>query len=86
MTNTEYRLKFPIGSRIRYVPNTNDVNDMARKDIGKQGTVIEYSNLNYMVKIHLPTSEKRSKTWRTLWKNIKPVIKKNQQLLFSFMD
>lgn len=84
MTNTEYRLKFPIGTAIRYTPNTCYVCSTACKDIGKQGTVIEY--LGCQVKIHLPTSEKRSKTWRTLWKNITPVIKKNQQLLFAFME
>ena len=85
MTNTEYRLKFPIGAAIRYTPDAYDVCSKACKDIGKQGTVIAYLGYN-QVQIHLPTSEKRSKTWRTLWKNITPVIKKNQQLLFSFMD
>ena len=87
MTNTEYRLKYPIGAAIRYTPDANDVCSTACKDIGKQGTVIKHlSGLGSQVTIHLPTSEKRSKTWRTLWKNITPAIKKNQQLLFSFME
>ena len=84
MTETEYRLKFPIGTKIRYVPNANTVNCRARKDIGKQGTVTDH--LYYQVKIHLPTSEKRTKSWNTCWRNITPIPMKNQQLLFSFMD
>ena len=84
MTETEYRLKFPIGTKIRYVPNVDNVNSEARKDIGKQGTVADH--LYHQVIIHLPKSEKYSKTWRTLWKNIVLIPKKNQQLLFSFMD
>lgn len=84
MTNTEYRLKYPIGAVIRYTPDAYNVCSAAGKDIGKLGTVIAY--LGHQVKIHLPTSEKQSKTWLTLWKNITPVIKKNQQLLFSFME
>ena len=87
MTNTEYRLKFPIGAAIRYTPDANDVCSTACKDIGKQGTVIKHlSGPGSQVRIHLPTSEKQSRTWGTLWKNITPVIKKNQQLLFSFME
>ena len=87
MTNTEYRLKFPIGAAIRYTPDANDVCSTACKDIGKQGTVIKHSSgSGSQVTIHLPGSEKYSKTWRTFWKNITPVIKKNQQLLFSFME
>ena len=84
MTNTEYRLKFPIGAAIVYTPSECNVCSTACEDIGKQGTVIAY--LGYQVKIHLPMSEKRSKTWRTLWKNITLLPKKNQQLLFSFME
>ena len=84
MTNTEYRLKFPIGAAIRYTPDANDVCSTACKDIGRQGTVTAY--LGHQVKIHLPTSEKRNKTWRTLWKNITLLSKKNEQLLFSFMS
>ena len=84
MTSTEYRLKYPIGTAIKYTPNADNVCSKACEDIGKQGTVI--GHFGCQVKIHLPTSEKQSKTWRTLWKSITPVIKKNQQLLFSFMD
>ena len=87
MTNTEYRLKYPIGSRIIYAPNVNNVCSQASKDIGKQGTVIKHlSGSGSQVIIHLPESEKHSKTWRTLWENIIPAIKKNEQLLFSFMQ
>ena len=84
MTETEYRLKYPIGTKIRYVPKPCNVTFNACKDIGKQGTVTDH--LYHQVKIHLPTSEKRSKTWRTSWRNIKKLTQKNQQLLFSFMD
>ena len=84
MTETEYRLKYPIGAKIKYAPKPCSVTFNARKDIGKQGTVTDH--LYHQVKIHLPTSEKRSKTWRTLWKNIVPIPQKNQQLLFSFME
>ena len=83
MTGIEYRLKYPIGAEIRYTP-IEDVNRDACKDIGNQGTVVEHDGNR--VRIYLPTSAKWSKTWRTQWKNITPVIKKNQQLLFSFMD
>jgi len=84
MIDVEYRLKFPIGATIRYTPNAHNVCSAACKDIGKQGTVIDH--LYHQVKIYLPTSEKRSKTWRTLWKNIKKLPQKNEQLLFSFME
>lgn len=84
MTDIEYKLKYPIGTKIRYVPDADNVNSEARKDIGKQGTVTDH--LYHQVKIHLPTSEKRSKTWRTLWKNIIPIPIKGQQLVFSFME
>lgn len=82
MTNTEYRLKFPIGTKIIYVPNTNVVCAAACKDADKQGIVIEH--IGCQVKIHLPMSLKQSKTWRTLWENIKLLPQKNQQLLFDF--
>lgn len=86
MTDVEYRLKYPIGVEIRYMPNANSVKAEACKDIGKQGTVIKHlKNRSREVQIYLPTSSKMSKTWNTCWKNIKPIIKKNQQLLFSFM-
>ena len=84
MTDSEYRLKYPIGTKIKYVPNANNVNVIARKDIGMQGTVTGYCY--HQVKIHLPASKKRSKTWNTCWRNITPIPMKNQQLLFSFMD
>lgn len=84
MTETEYRLKYPIGTKIKYVPKPCNVTFNARKDIGKQGTVT--GHCYRQVRIHLPTSEKQSKTWRTLWKSIVPISQKNQQLLFSFMD
>lgn len=84
MTNTEYRLKHPIGTKILYLPNAEDVWPEARKDIGKQGTIIEHQCCK--VKVHLPMSLKQSKIWSTLWKNIKPLPQKNQQLEFSFME
>ena len=82
MTEVEYRLKYPIGTKIRYAPNVDDVYWEARKDIGKQGMVI--GHLQHQVKIHLPMSEKPSKTWKTLWKNVKRLPQKNEQLLFDF--
>ena len=88
MTDVEYLLKYPIGAEIRYVPNVNDVNVRARRDIGKQGTVIGYGNdwNKRTVTIHLPTSLKATKVWNTCWKHIKLVRKKNEQLLFNFMS
>jgi len=82
MTNTDYRLKYPIGTKIIYMPCIDIVTVAALKDIGKQGTVIEYCGCQ--VNIFLPTSLKMSKTWRTVWGHIKPLVQKNQQLVFSF--
>ena len=84
MTEVEYRLKYPIGTKIVYTPRADAVSSEARKDIGKQGIVI--GHLENQVKIHLPTSSKSSKTWRTLWRFITLAPIKNQQLLFAFME
>jgi len=74
--------RYPVGTKIMYMPNADNVCFTARGDIGKQGTVVK--DLGYQVRIHLPTSSKSSKTWRTLWKNMVLLPQKNEQLLFDF--
>ena len=81
MTEVEYRLKYPIGCKIRYTPNIEDVGSDAQKDIGKEGTVIEHSGNR--VRVLLPTSSKWSKVWRTKWNHI-TLLSTGGQMLFNF--
>lgn len=93
MTNTEYRLKYPIGTKIRWVLDVRWANDLAKKDIGKTGTIVGYDSRDCPF-IFLSESEHKSSnstqtlpiSWWADWEDIEIVSMKNQQLLFSFMS
>ena len=74
-----------IGTKIRFIAHKG-MCWSARMDDGKVGKII--SKTSYNVRIFLPDSVKGRNRgfWNTEWKNIEPLLRKNQQLLFSFMD
>lgn len=79
--------KYPIGTAVIFIAN-EDMCYQAKQDDGKRGRVIgETSDGKAM--ICLPDSVKKwgtEYTWNTNWDNIKPLLTKNQQLLFAFMN
>lgn len=76
---------YPIGTKIKFISH-KEMCLQAQQDDGKIGEII--SKTSYSVRIFLPDSVKGHNCgfWNTEWKNIKPLIQKNQQLLFSFME
>lgn len=82
MTNEEYRKKYPIGTRIRFLwPN---------KDTNKVGNLVAYRDGDPV--IYLPDGECQHRTmdgvpftWMCSWKQIELAYTKNEQLLFEFM-
>ena len=88
MTNTEYRLKYPIGTKIRYTGKSNGnwwrngwtgtlvgiLNDFPLIYLPKSTFVSSYSTTEYCV------------TVQTSWSTIERAIQPNQQMLFSFME
>ena len=91
MTNKERRKKYPIGTRIKYIEP--DPTSQAAKDIGKIGRIVGYHDGDWPV-IFLPESEHISRlstslvpaSWAMGWESIEILSKKNQQLLFAFME
>ena len=90
MTNDEYRKKYPIGTKIKYVGSKGWD---STGDIGKIGWIVGYHH-NSDPLIFLPESENISEchtrlrpvSWWTSWVNIEILPQKNEQLLFAFMD
>jgi len=78
--------KYPIGTKVVFIANKNMCYE-AQQDDGKIGKVVK-DNSYGLARIFLPDSVKGRNAgfWNTKWKNIKPVIVKGQQLLFSFME
>ena len=79
--------KYPIGTKVVFIANA-DMCYEARQDGGKIGKIVGEGAIDSAV-VYLPDSVKnwgRHKTWYTNWKNVKPLVKKNEQLLFAFMD
>ena len=93
MTSEEYREKYPIGTKIRWVMSISFANDFAKKDIGKTGTIVGYNSRDCPF-IYLPESEHLSSnstqaipiSWWSSWEDLEILSQKNQQLLFSFME
>lgn len=79
--------KYPIGTKVVFMANADMCYD-ARQDDGKIGKIIGEGALGSAI-VFLPDSVKtygRKCTWFVRWENVKPILVKNQQLLFSFMD
>ena len=83
--------KYPIGTKIRFLHSYIDTN--------KEGVIVGTSNDNRGLDIFLPTADKHivdgyyptlsdgtKFTWHCRWDEIEPLVIKNQQLLFSFME
>ena len=78
--------KYPVGTPIVFIAHKS-MCTQAQQDDGKRGKIVGETSYG-KVKIFLPNSVKNygnEITWVTAWKNIKPLLQKNQQLLFSFM-
>ncbi len=88
MTNKEHRLKYPIGTKIRFIgPYFWADYD----DIGKLGTIVNFHHdfpIIFLPKSTHVSSFSTSKipaSWETGWDCLEILLRKNQQLLFSFM-
>lgn len=76
---------YPIGTEIIFIAHSG-MCSLAIRDDGKRGKVVGETSCGE-ARIFLPTSVKgwsNEFTWITSWDNIKPIITKNQQLLFDF--
>lgn len=84
MTNNEYRKKYPIGTKIKFIGSVC-------ADVGKLGSIVGIDIRDSFPIIYLPKSisqfpYKGGKcSWFCGWDEIEPLMEKNQQLLFSFM-
>lgn len=79
--------KYSIGTRVVFMAHA-DMCYEAQQDNGKVGEVMGESSTGDAM-VFLPDSVKnygKKRTWYTNWKNVKPVLVKNQQLLFEFMS
>lgn len=80
--------KYPIGTKIRFLYRNND--------LGKRGKIVAIRECDGCPYIYLPTGIETNRLNATHngikysyicnWSNIVPLVLKNQQLLFSFMD
>lgn len=93
MTNSNYKEKYPIGTKIRWVLNKTFANDLAKKDIGKVGKIVGYNKQNQPSiflpeSIHLASNSTQAVpiSWWSSWEDIEILYQKNNQLLFSFME
>ena len=83
MTNNK---TYPIGTKIVFIAHKG-MCSAALQDDGKKGEVIGETSYGEAIILLYSSAKNYGKKgeWNTSWSNIKPVIKKNQQLLFSFM-
>jgi len=93
MTNKEFREKYPIGTKIRWVLDTCVANDIAKKDIGKEGKIVGYDKYDCPLLLlfkskHLASDSTQALpiSWHAGWGSIEILPQKNEQLLFSFME
>lgn len=89
MTGKDYKKKYPIGTKVKYVGNSVwDETD----DKGKIGTIVNF-HCEFPI-IFLPESLHVSSfstpdipaSWETGWDCLEILPQKNEQLLFSFMS
>ncbi|KKN73113.1 hypothetical protein LCGC14_0404220 [marine sediment metagenome] len=79
--------KFKVGDKVKILPSASNigVNDAG---IGKIGTVTDCSYMMQYIKVYMDERCKitgHRRDWAVSPKDIEPVIKVGQQLLFSFM-
>lgn len=89
MTDSERKEKYPVGTKIKYIGSSvwDDTGDK-----GKIGTIVNFHH-EFPI-IFLPESNHVSSfstpeipaSWETGWDSIEVLPKKNQQLLFAFME
>lgn len=97
MTAREYREKYPVGTKIKYIGSRfikkyGRIGDAGVDDIGKKGRIVGYER-DFPV-IFLPQSNHVScfsthqvpASWETGWDSLEILLQKNQQLEFSFME
>lgn len=77
--------KYPIGTTVIFMAK-KDMCSQAQQDDGKVGEVIESDPWGVRIFLLESVKGKGCGYWHTSWENIRPVVKKNQQLLFSFME
>lgn len=85
MTNKEYQLKFPIGTKIKF---RSGCCGLGR---GKEGKVVKIARGSPVILIPECTCVSQYSTTKcpasvqTSWRNIEKVVRKNEQLQFAFM-
>ena len=79
--------KYPIGMKVKYSPvNVFAINDWAKADVGKTGTIVGYSNSGKLARVELQDSEMMKHNWGCGFVSIEiDSIKPISQLLFDFM-
>ena len=93
MTDEEYRGKYSIGTKVRWVAKKHTLTNTAAKDVGKTGKIVGYNNYNHPF-IFLPQSEHFATnstqatpiSWWAIWEDLEILPQKNKQLLFAFMS
>ena len=91
MTKSEYKEKYPTGTKVKYIGYSNQNSEIA-KDVGKVGKIVG-THWNNPI-IFLPESkhisnystEQMPASWETGWDYLEILPRKNEQLLFAFMD
>ena len=79
------RYKYPIGTRIRYKGS-------AKEDVGKEGKIVGWES-DDVIRIVVPGSilaldiyDDSSHSWTTYITDVEVLARKNEQLLFNFMN
>lgn len=93
MTHNEFREKYPIGTKIKFVIGSLTPSEACKRDTGKVGKIVGYTlGWECFPIIYLPESKHTScystplipASWQTTWKSLEVLPQKNQQLLFDF--
>lgn len=74
-------MKFKVGDKVKILSYALDIN-VAPSEIGKAGVIVEI----FYESIYVKTDSKEYGSWSVREQDIGSVIKKGEQLLFSFMD
>lgn len=81
--------KYPIGTKIRYKRHNGTLSEQLYGMTGKIVGIVGNFPLIYLPAASFVSeysTKKRLATVQTSWDTIEPLVVKNQQLLFSFMD
>ena len=91
MIDKEYMEEYPIGTKIRYI-GTYNFDFFGEPLTGMVGRVVDF--IQFYPLVYLPgakfksvySTKERPATVQTSWNRIEKLVRKNQQLLFSFME